>query len=390
MKKILKKFASLRITVVVLIAGMMLVFAGTLAQTHMPIREAQKIYFQSFVVPVYLEDGTAIPVLPGGYTLGIIMVLNLLCAYLTTFRWTVKRMGILIMHSGILMLLIGQLFTDLYSVESYVSLDHGQAKNYSESFHKNELVIIDATEDVDKDTQTVYSIPQSKLKTGNMITDPRLPVSFSVKEFIPNAHLARGQNPRPTRGFGQTVIIQPAPPVKGDQQRNLACVYVDVIADGKVLGTWLLSTAFVGPDKFDLPDPAHPEKTRTYQIHLRPKRYMMPMTLKLQEFKHERFTGTNVPMAFSSRLRLVDPIQHEDRELTISMNQPLRYDGKTFYQASFANDDQTTILQVVRNPAAVLPYIACILVTLGMSWHFIAHFLKFFNKFIKQDTEVKA
>ncbi|MFG0247263.1 MAG: cytochrome c biogenesis protein ResB [Phycisphaeraceae bacterium JB051] len=387
MKKILKKFASLRITVVVLIAGMMLVFAGTLAQTHMPIREAQKIYFQSFVVPIYLQNGTAIPVLPGGYTLGIIMVLNLLCAYLTTFRWTVKRIGVLIMHAGILMLLIGQLFTDLYSVESYVSLDHGQAKNYSESFHDNELVLIDTSNkdanDNPKETQTVYSIPASKLVNGNMITDPRMPVSIAVKEFMPNANVAMGENPRPTQGFGQRVIVQPAPPVKGDQQRNLACVYVDIIANGKNLGTWLLSSAFVNPDFIEI-------NGREYAIHLRAKRYMMPMTLKLQEFKHERFTGTNVPMAFSSRLRLVDPIQNEDRELTISMNQPLRYDGKTFYQASFANDDQTTILQVVRNPAAVLPYIACILVTLGMSWHFVAHFLKFFNKFVKQDTEVKA
>jgi hypothetical protein len=387
MKKILKNLASLRITVVVLIAGMMLVFAGTLAQTHMPIREAQKIYFQSFVVPIYLENGTAIPVLPGGYTLGIIMVVNLLCAYLTTFKWKLKRIGVLVMHAGILMLLIGQLITDIYSVESYVSLDHGQAKNYSESFHDIELVLIDtSSKDANgnaKDTQTVYSIPQSKLVTGNMITDPRLPVSVSVKEFMPNANVAMGENSRPTQGFGRRVIVQPAPPVKGDQQRNLACVYLDLIANGKNIGTWLLSSAFVNPDHIEI-------NGKEYQIHLRAKRYMMPMTLKLQKFEHKRFTGTNTPMAFSSRLQLVDPIQHEDRELTISMNQPLRYDGKTFYQASFANDDQTTILQVVRNPAAILPYIACIMVTLGMAYHFIAHFQRFFDKFISQDTEVKA
>lgn len=384
MKKILKKFASLRITVVVLIAGMMLVLAGTLAQTHMPIREAQKIYFQSFVVPIHLQNGQSIPVLPGGYTLGIIMVCNLLCAYLTTFKWSFKRIGVLIMHTGILMLLIGQLFTDLYSVESFMSLDHGQAKNYSESFYDNELVFIDTS---GQTTDRVYSIPQSKLTTGNMIADSRLPVAISVKQFMPNAHLTMGENSIATQGNGAGVKAVLAPPVKGDDKRNIATVYVELIAGGKSLGTWLFSTVF--DRAFDQPDELTLDG-KTYRIHFRTKRFMLPMTLKLEEFEHKRFTGTNVPMAFSSRVHLVDPTQGEDRTITISMNQPLRYDGKTFYQASFDNNDQTTILQVVRNPAAMLPYLACILVTLGMSWHFVAHFLKFFKLQSKRSTEVLA
>ncbi|HCD33260.1 MAG TPA: ResB protein required for cytochrome C biosynthesis [Phycisphaerales bacterium] len=380
MKKILKKFASLRITVVVLIAGMMLVLAGTLAQTHMPIREAQKIYFQSFVVPIHLNNGMSIPVLPGGYTLGIIMIFNLTCAYLTTFKWSFKRMGILIMHSGILLLLLGQLFTDLYSVESQMVLNHGDAKNYTEALYDFELVLIDTS---GKDVDRVYSIPQSKIATGNMIADSRLPIAISVKEFITNANLTMGVNTIATQGFGQRVQAVPAPPVKGDDKRNLRCAYVDLISNGKSLGTWMLSTAFMKADQIEIDG-------KTYDIQMRHRRYMLPMTIQLQEFEHKRFTGTNVPAAFSSRVRLVDPVQHEDRMITISMNQPLRYAGKTFYQAGFANEDKTTILQVVLNPAAMLPYIACILVTLGMTWHFVAHFIKFRKQQTKRDTEVKA
>jgi cytochrome c biogenesis protein ResB len=59
------------------------------------------------------------------------------------------------------------------------------------------------------------------------------------------------------------------------------------------------------------------------------------------------------------------------------MNNPLRYGGLTFYQASFANDDKTTILQVVRNPNWVLPYIACTLVSLGLLVQFTSHLMKF-------------
>ena len=52
------------------------------------------------------------------------------------------------------------------------------------------------------------------------------------------------------------------------------------------------------------------------------------------------------------------------------MNQPMRYDGKAFYQASFGKGDTLSILQVVENPGWLLPYISCVLVALGLIVHF--------------------
>ena len=48
------------------------------------------------------------------------------------------------------------------------------------------------------------------------------------------------------------------------------------------------------------------------------------------------------------------------------MNHPLLYAGETFYQQSFLPGDTGTILQVVRNPGWLLPYISCVMVALGM------------------------
>ncbi len=52
--------------------------------------------------------------------------------------------------------------------------------------------------------------------------------------------------------------------------------------------------------------------------------------------------------------------------MLIYMNQPLRYDGKAFYQASYGKGDTLSILQVVSNPGWLLPYISCALITLGL------------------------
>jgi len=62
------------------------------------------------------------------------------------------------------------------------------------------------------------------------------------------------------------------------------------------------------------------------------------------------------------------------------MNNPLRYAGLTFYQAGFENNDQTTVLQVVRNPSWLIPYIACIIMTLGLLLQFGIHLTGFIAK----------
>ena len=74
----------------------------------------------------------------------------------------------------------------------------------------------------------------------------------------------------------------------------------------------------------------------------------------------------------------MDPTRHENREVLISMNHPLWYggynpfspSGETFYQAGILGSDEGTVLQVVRNPGWLLPYVGCVLVAVGMLLHF--------------------
>jgi len=50
LRKLIDLITSLKLTIVCLAAGMALIFAGTLAQVHLGIHEAQQRYFQSFFV----------------------------------------------------------------------------------------------------------------------------------------------------------------------------------------------------------------------------------------------------------------------------------------------------------------------------------------------------
>ena len=113
---------------------------------------------------------------------------------------------------------------------------------------------------------------------------------------------------------------------------------------------------------------------------LRPKRFYKPFAIELIQFRHDRYAGTDIAKNFSSRIRLIDPSKHEDRESLIFMNNPLRYRGFTFYQAGFDNNDATTILQVAQNPSWLVPYISCGLIVAGMLLQFGMHLVSFVKR----------
>jgi cytochrome c biogenesis protein ResB len=169
-------------------------------------------------------------------------------------------------------------------------------------------------------------------------------------------------------------------------ERNWPSAYVDLITnDGKSLGTWLLS-AHPGLEHSAITDTDRPPQTvevngHTYSIALRMTRNYKPFSLTLLKFSHDRYAGTDIPKNFSSRIQLTSQDGRENREVLIYMNNPLRYAGLTFYQASFDPDNpKVTILQVVRNPSWLLPYIACSLMALGLVVQFMIHLGGFLGK----------
>ena len=73
--------------------------------------------------------------------------------------------------------------------------------------------------------------------------------------------------------------------------------------------------------------------------------------------------------------------------MLIYMNQPLRYEGRTFYQASYGKGDTLSVLQVVANPGWLVPYLSCTLITLGLLVHFG---ITLFNALKRRQTSREA
>ena len=364
---------SLRLTVALLILGMILVFAATLDQTNLGIWGIQQKWFRTFVVMQDLR-GLVIPVFPGGYLLGGLLLINLIGAHAYRFKFVWRKTGIVLTHLGLILLLVGELLSGLWQEDYMLRLNAGETKNYAESVHFNELAIIDAT---DPKYDDVVSIPERLLERHVKVQTPKLPFQVEAKAYYPNSTLQIQREAAPaslaTTGVGLRVAAAPQPVTYQPDEANLPSAYVELTASGSSIGTFLVSTGLGASQVFQYAG-------RTWNLSLRSKREYRPFTLTLLEFTHDRYIGTEIPKNFASRLRLTESANNEERVVRISMNKPLRYSGLTFYQAGFENNDRTSILQVVRNPSWQIPYVACALIGAGLLIQFGIHLTGFLTK----------
>ncbi len=398
--------SSLRLTVVLLAMSIALVFFGTLGQVSDGLYEAQTRYFKSWVTTWQPSAGSWFHLpMPGGYLLGTSLLINLLAAHWKRFKFTWRKSGIMLTHVGVILLLVGQLATDMFAVESYLRLTEGETKQFSESHRENEFVVIDTTDPMQ---DRVFSFPEGLVARGGELSHPQLPFLIRIKQYASNSDLQprgprSGGEPQAPSGIATRFTFTPEAPTKTMDGRNIPFALVEVVEPnastaqpwvvspyasdealriaierqfGRSLGPELassLGTTLAQPQSFTA-------KGRSYQIALRPTRYYTPYALSLLSFKHDKYIGTDKPKDFRSRVRLTDGAAGGPREIDIYMNNPLRYAGLTYFQASFDEVDpqaRATVLQVVKNPSWLTPYFGCAIVGAGMLIQFLIHLVGF-------------
>jgi hypothetical protein len=372
----LRFFSSVRLTVACLVIGCIIVFWGTVAQVHLGLYKAQNEFFRSFFV--YWQpagSGLHIPIFPGGYLLGTVLLINLLCAHARYYQPGKRKIGIVLIHLGIVLLLLGQMLTDFLAIESNLHLRIGETRNYTEADRAFELAVLDTS---DKDSNKVVAIPCSLLVRRGEVDDSEMPFSVRVKTFYANSELSEKAAPglepvKTTAGSGPELWWREVPRETQMDRIDIPSAIVEIVTAKGSLGTFFVSGWLAQPQSFSLDN-------RTYELLLRSERFYLPFSLHLIEFRHDKYPGTDIPKNFSSRVRLQNLDTGEDREVRIFMNNPLRYRGETFYQASFDTDDQGSILQAVHNPSWLTPYFSCVLVAVGLVWQFLSHLIPFLKR----------
>ncbi len=271
-------FTSLKLCVVLLTLCAFGVFLGTLAQVHEGLYLAQERWFKSWWIWRQQGDDWYVWTYPGGYLLGVLLLINLTGAHLRRIKfppgglWVMipyyllvmtalffitrevynsyrdtrggnftplilfqffilvlvvdmvlsapfmkmrrmmsagKKLGVDFVHFGIVILLGGQLSTDMWADETHMSFKEGQTRNYSESWTDSEIMLArDNQEDPAK--EDVTAIPHSMVVKGNEVISGvevkhrNLPFTLKVKSWQPNCELVH----LPTAGTQEASLRQ--------------------------------------------------------------------------------------------------------------------------------------------------------------------------------------
>ncbi|MGV3532865.1 MAG: cytochrome c biogenesis protein ResB, partial [Chthoniobacteraceae bacterium] len=480
---------------------------GTLAQVQEGLWNALERWFNSFLVIRESGDEWWVPpIFPGGYTIGFLLLLNLIAAHIKRFQWTSKKIGINLTHLGIIIMLVGGLASSELQEESHLSFREGETKSYSEAHRSNELAVI--TDSATAGQEEVVAFPESMVAAKQEISHEKVPFTIRVKEYVINGEItsqsavldaasklttafatvdaqfataeglasqaqqaqesagrlevwraalkavgetdvqdvvaaakrvaaqperearlreelkARFKNemlrmfsreagpmqdpeqvtamryaadklgkgeqitaeslkPVGDQGSAQSAVIMPLKEAKDMERRNMPYAIVELAKGGQTLGTWLVSPMLT-PQKVTVDGKEH-------RLAFRFKRHYYPFAVTLLKTTHETYRGTvtdsnpnGIPKNFQSRVRIDNPQTGEKREVDIYMNHPLRYAGMAFFQYQMGRDEQralgTSTLQVVKNPSWLAPYIGTIVVSVGMTWQFLFHLLRFNKK----------
>ncbi len=292
--------------------------------------------------------------------------------------------ALVVVHIGIVLMMLGELLVGLLAVEAYMSIREGETVNFVENNHRAELAFVDSS---DPARDEVVVVPASLLEPGRRIADADLPLDFEVLEYFPNSVLrdvAPGLNDRnpATAGLGlrEGVVAVAARESIGTESRvDAPSAYIRFFEKGgdKPVGDYLLSRYLSVPEPIAAGG-------RTYQVSLRAKRIYKPYSMRLIDVRKDDYVGTNTPRNYSSDVYLTDPSRSVERQVKIWMNNPLRFAGETFYQSNFTRDPrsgvETTGFSVVTNTGWMIPYVGCMVVSVGLLVHFWLVLLRFVRR----------
>ena len=338
-----------------------LVFIGTIVQKDIGLYAAQMDYFSSWFKWIWF-----IP-LPSGKITMLIMFINLSCYFFRPNIFSKNKLGITITHSGVILMLLGGGLTAYFSTEGSVVIDEGNKSNFYENYYNKEFTVVD-TSSPDFDRFIVFDNPL--LKVNNILSDNSIPFEIEILDYYinckPVSRIYEGGSE--FKGMAKNFFLQELPNEK-EYEKNISGIIYKILKSDSSDGIYI---NYIGQPITQTIS----SNTKDYMLFLRRQRAYLPFELELIDFEKTMHPGTDIAKSFSSLVNLIE--DNVPRKVLISMNEPLRHRGYTFYQASFIEEGlkQTTVLATVKNHGRLFPYISTIIMCIGILYHMFFMFVR--------------
>ncbi len=333
---------------------MVYLILGTVAQKYIGLYQASNIFFSAPIIWVY--DSFPLPGMP---VIVAMIFINLAFKIIFKSPWKRHNAGIILTHIGAMLLLLGGLFTALYSSEGYMDLAEGDVSAIVSDYHDREFVIVNESTD-----EVVERYDHAALYAGKELKFNSFPIDVEILEYCQNCEItARPEEEKSPahKSMSMHMKLVAKEKEKNDEENFAGMAFSYGEGKFKQIHTILEEV------------PQHPRITIDgvrYRFELRRAQRVLPFEVQLLDFKKENYPGTQMAKSYSSRVLVKD--NGTSWESVISMNAPLRYKGYTFFQSSFArtrSGEDVSVLAVVWNAGRIFPYISGIVMCIGLLMH---------------------
>ncbi len=355
-------------TILLLILGLLTWFA-TLEQIDTGLYPTLNKYFHwksVFLLPEIKGKMVPLP-LPGGYWVGALLLVNLTLGGVIRIRKGWKHAGNLISHIGIIFMLVAGGVAHHFSERGNMAVGEGESSNVAEDYFE---YVVEVAEIKDGKTGEIHVVRGRDLVdltggTGRVFKFPSLPFDLEIAGYQINAAPVGMTERAPALGerVADGYYLMEKPGEKNAEANTAACYARIVYRDGKKSDPFILAGASFHP--FTIRD-----GERIFTVDMRKRLWPMPFTLKLDKFTAAFHPGTMKPSKFISKITRIE--NGGEAKVTIQMNEPMRYEGLTFFQASYGppgagpGQRMYSVFEIVKNPADKWPEYSLYIVSFGM------------------------
>lgn len=400
--RILRVLAGMELATFTLLALFVLTWFATLEQTvnglkpmldrYFDWRLRNLVFFPEIGKPDFMIDsekgGSPIPMtvyfpMLNGFWLCVIFTVNLTLGGIIRFKKTRKKLGILITHMSIVFLMVSAGVTHFMEERGLLQIYEGQVSNVAQDYHHQ---VIEVSELVDGQVTKVHLIDWEEmedLRKGKveqrLFRMKALPFDLKVMRYAENGQVLPARFTAPTRRekVSDDYYLREIPTEK-ESEINLAGAEVAILGkDGTELDYEFVSSRSLAPETISVGG-------KDYLLRMRKKLWQMPFSIQLDDFRVERDPGTMRAAAFESDVTRISG--RDSEEVLIEMNEPMRREGWTFFQANWGPQDEEnpeayySVLEVVRNPADQWPLYSLLIAMAGLFWQFGSKLFSFIKK----------
>ncbi len=358
-----------KLATVLLLLLLVLTWLATLEQIDQGLHLTLNKYFSwksLYLIPEI--NGKKIPViLPGGYYVCAVLLVNMILGGVVRIRKGPKQIGNLISHFGIIFMLLGGGVSHHFEERGNMAIYPDEVSNVAQDYFE---YVIEVAE-VKDEKRDKYHVVRGEHLTGlkndiyRTFDFKDVPFSLRVSGYLKNAQAVNALERAPQNGEliadGYYLYERPS---EVSAERNMAGVYAQIVFDdGQQSAPFILWGGSFYP--FTVRD-----GERLFTVDMQKRLWLMPFEVKLDKFTADFHPGTSRPAKFISDIRRIE--NGQEAKVRIEMNEPMRYEGFTFFQASYGPPDAKpgekmfSVFEVVKNPADKWPEYSIYIVTFGM------------------------